>query len=105
MGRPETFVFPLRTGKQSEPFSRYSHGSRRTWTVRFKSRLQELGLDRSYYSGHSFRAGGATDLFNNGVPLATVMKLGRWKNATSALVYFREETELAAAAAAAFKKC
>ncbi len=42
------------------------------------------------YSGHSFRAGGATDLFSSGyMSHAEIMDMGRWKSLAAALIYFR----------------
>jgi hypothetical protein len=43
-----------------------------------------------WITGHSFRAGGATDLFNAGVPYQVIQKQGRWKSA-AVLVYFKSE--------------
>lgn len=56
----------------------------------------------SGFTGHSFRAGSATDLFANGVPVHEVQKMGRWKS-LAVLVYYREEAvEVARKAAKAF---
>ena len=102
---PSAFVFPRWTRDKSNPFNWKVNGSKWSWVQRFRIRLNDAGLSPLKFSGHSFRPGGATDLFTMKVPLATVMKVGRWKSPDSALVYFREENEIAAAAASAFGKC
>ena len=102
---PKAFVFPRWTGIVARPFDWLANGSKRSWVKRFRARIGCLGLDSSRFSGHSFRPGGATDLFSSKVPLATVMKAGRWKSPESALIYFREDDEVASAAAAAFGLC
>ena len=66
--------------------------------------LDSLGIIMSKeYTGHSFRAGGATDLFASGmITLEQIMKVGRWQSAAAALVYFRDELISADIAARAF---
>ena len=60
------------------------------WRTIIKKCVIKLGLDPFHYSGHSLRAGAATDLFNMGVPYHSIQKRGRWKSDTF-LVYFRDE--------------
>ena len=67
-----------------------------------KSTVASIGLDPNLYSGHSCRAGGATDLFAAGVPYYVVKKYGRWSSDT-ALIYYRCEFSIASQAAAAFQ--
>lgn len=65
--------------------------------------LSQIGLDSTGYSGHSFRAGGATDLFTSGLlTLEQIMKVGRWRSISAALVYYRDELITATLAADAF---
>ena len=45
-----------------------------------------IGPNPNHYSGHSCRAGGATDLFAAGVQYYVVKKYGRWTLDT-ALIY------------------
>ena len=59
------------------------------WIARLRSRLDALGYIGAHFGGHSFRAGGASDLFNSGVDLVIIMKYGRWATAASAMVYYR----------------
>ena len=66
-----------------------------------KRGVASIGLDVTRFSGHSARAGGATDLFAAGVPYYVIKKYGRWTSDT-ALIYYRCETLVAAAAAVAF---
>ena len=47
-----------------------------------KSLLIDVGLDHAYYSSHSIRAGCAIDLFDLGVDLGTIHKIGRWRSNT-----------------------
>jgi hypothetical protein len=47
-----------------------------------------IAVDATLYSGHSCRAGGATDLFVAGLPYYIVKKYGRWRS-DAALLYFR----------------
>ena len=42
--------------------------------------IQELGLNSTAYSFHGLRRGRATDLWEWGVPVSTIQKLGRWKS-------------------------
>ena len=63
--------------------------------------LSSLNMDSSLYSLHSFRAGGATDLFMVGIPYPKIQKYGRWKS-DAALVYYRDEMEIATSVAIAF---
>jgi len=63
--------------------------------------LQSLNYDSDEFSVHSFRAGGATDLFSIGIPYPKIKKYGRWKS-DAALVYYRDEIEIAATIASAF---
>ena len=41
---------------------------------------QSLGLNHTLYSFHGFRGGCATDLYEMGVSVETLKKLGRWKS-------------------------
>lgn len=45
-----------------------------------KSWATRIGLDPSHIGGHSFRVGGANDLFHSGASIDVVMAHGRWKS-------------------------
>ena len=53
------------------------------------------------YSGHSLRAGGATDLFVARVPYYLIKKMERWKS-DAAMVYYRSEEDVCHAVSKAF---
>jgi hypothetical protein len=72
------------------------------WFRRYiKRSVSLIGLDPKQYSGHSLRAGGATDLFVAKVPYPFIKKFGRWKS-DAALVYYRDEDNLGMVIAKAF---
>lgn len=56
----------------------------------------------SKYTGHSFRAGAATDLFSAGVSIQDVQKIGRWKSMCVLIYYRAESIQVAHKAAQAF---
>jgi hypothetical protein len=73
-----------------------------TWFRRFiKKSVKLIGLDPKRFSGHSLRAGGATDLFVARVPYPFIKKFGRWKS-DAALIYYRDEDNLAMVVSNAF---
>jgi hypothetical protein len=90
------FLFP-------SPLSSSSIISESCIRNRIKSLCSKIGLDPSRFSGHSLRAGGATDLFNEGVDYNFIKLLGRWKSDT-ALIYYRDRTGLSRAIKSAFCK-
>lgn len=60
------------------------------FTIRLRSLARKAGLPRAAeYTGHSLRAGRATDLLRDGVPHHLIMKACRWRSATSLLRYER----------------
>lgn len=61
------------------------------WVEFMRSKLDLIGLPALAFTGHSLRAGGATDLFILGMVLTNVMKYGRWKSPEECLVYYRDE--------------
>lgn len=80
------------------------NGSIYWWRSWIDKCCQSIGLVSSDYSGHSLRAGGATDLFTARVPLYIVKKMGRWKSDSSCLRYYRDDIDVAEAVANAFGK-
>jgi hypothetical protein len=80
----------------------YRHSLSKDWVRRYVKRCVVLiGLDPKDFSGHSLRAGGATDLFIAKVPYPIIKKFGRWKS-DAALIYYRDEEDLAALVSNAF---
>jgi hypothetical protein len=71
------------------------------WREVIKERISIIGLDPAGYSGHSFRAGGATDLFVRRVPYNVIKSAGRWKSDV-ALRYYRDDQDVARTVASAF---
>lgn len=67
--------------------------------VKFLSCL--AGLDGDY-AGHSFRSGGACDLYASNVPIEAIMRMGRWKS-QAALLYLRCDKITAIKIASALK--
>jgi hypothetical protein len=67
-----------------------------------KREAQAMGLDPLCYSGHSLRAGGATDLFLARVPYYLIKKMGRWKS-DAAMIYHRDDEDMEKAVYQAFK--
>ena len=57
--------------------------------------VERVGLNPKRYGNHSFRAGGATDLFVARVPYYAIKKAGRWKS-DAALVYYRDDDDVQA---------
>ena len=60
-----------------------------------------FGLGAKWYSGHSLRSGGATDLFVQRVPYFLIKKMGRWKS-EAAMIYYRCDDDVRQAVAVAF---
>ena len=97
--KPTDHVFCMIRKGQLYPDKR---SSKEAFTELIKSGVESVGLDRTLFSGHSCRAGGATDLFAAGVPYYVVKRYGRWKS-DAALIYYRCETSIARCAAKAFE--
>ena len=96
--RLSDFVFcQIRAGQLSPKIRASADSVRRL----IKRSVAALGLDERRYSGHSMRAGGATDMFAAGLPYYVIKKYGRWAS-DAALVYFRSEASIASSAALAF---
>ena len=76
--------------------------SKKNWIKKLRQRLHCLGFNPLEFSGHGFRAGGATDLFEAGVSLVAIMEFGRWKTAEACLRYYRKSAHLASRVARAF---
>ena len=58
-----------------------------TFVKRVKCLIKTSGIDGDF-AGHSFRSGGACDLYAANVPIESIMKLGRWQS-DAALLYLR----------------
>lgn len=90
---PSAPLFPAldSTGAACRPYKPMSYNA---WLQQFKETCTRAGIARR--SLHSLRAGGATDLYVQGVSEAMVKKAGRWvANSTSAQLYNRPGMALA----------
>lgn len=78
----ESFLFPnVRARSGIQP--------RETFVSWVRARLQSAGYSSAEYSGHSFRAGGATDLHKGNAPEVVARSLGRWRSRETYLIYIR----------------
>lgn len=68
----------LRSIPNRHASSRLFSQSRRRWIKFLHTKLAELGLDPTKYSGHSMRSGGATDLWQARVRPRIIQSYGRW---------------------------
>lgn len=99
MESPGALLFPSRRGQHWNGSLTISP----SWLRRsIKNVARALQLDPRKYSGHSLRAGGATDLFVARVPYFAIKKMGRWKS-DSAMLYYRCEEDVCKAVTEAFK--
>ena len=73
-----------------------------TLVFRIKAVTHSIGLSADDYSGHSLRAGGATDLFVARVPYYIIQRMGHWSS-DAALVYYRHEEDDLRAVSVAFQ--
>lgn len=73
------------------------------WRKMIKKVCNKVGLDEKHYSGHSLRAGGATDLFVCRVPYYIIKKMGRWKS-EAAMLYYRCDEDVKKEVEKAFTK-
>lgn len=102
--RPSAFLFPnvLRARSGSAVRFDFNQTASAKWFLGVtRGMAVQLGLDPKAYSNHSYRAGGATDLFIIGVPYPKIKKYGRWRS-EAALVYYRDDIEVSGAIARAF---
>lgn len=99
---PSAYILP-RLGRDLVPVALdFEHPMvRARWVKEFRHHLHLAGYVATEYSGHSLRAGGATDLFSLGVSYPIIKKAGRWRS-EAALRYFREEDQVANTVALAF---
>lgn len=106
--KPDLYIIPFigrRSGHNRRVvFDFHRNGSIQWWRKRSIPKLVgKVGLNASEYSGHSFRAGGATDLFTARVPYPIIKKYGRWKS-DAALKYYRDELDVSNSVANAFSR-
>ena len=102
---PTAFIFPQVIFVNGTPskLDNSKHLTYRALVALLRHDLRKLGYDEKKYGGHSFRAGGATDLFlSRSITLAQIMLYGRWKTVEAAMKYFRAELDAAKQAAKVF---
>lgn len=100
---PHLFLIPdLTISTDAPPQAHFQReGLIQGWRGMIKRLFAAAGLPSEQYSGHSFRAGGATDLFSMRVPYPMVKQAGRWRS-DAALRYYRNDYGVAEAVAQAF---
>ena len=107
-GRPEEFWLPeliLLPSGEAVGIDWSRSMSQQTFIGALRFDIARIGLDPRRYCGHSFRAGGATDLFASGrMTHAEVMVMGRWKSLAAALVCFRADLDAARKSAQVFEE-
>ena len=100
--KADAFLFPGR--KRGGRSFEYGATISPSWLrSRIKKVAVYLGLNIADYSGHSLRAGGATDLFIKRVPYYHIKKIGRWKS-DAALLYYRSDEDVYEVVQRAFGK-
>jgi integrase len=67
---PDTPLFVSSDGRSPTP--------KRAWVAYIRGLLQRAGYNPNLYSGHSFRSGGATDIWNSGARPRVIQLFGRW---------------------------
>lgn len=83
-GVEEAFLFPnVRATTAQTPVPR------ETFVEWVKARLLSAGYTTTEFGGHSFRAGGATDLHTGKAPEVIARMLGRWRSREAYLIYIR----------------
>lgn len=98
--KPDSFLFPaIIRGKIN--YSQPMTGAFLRKLI--KSAVSDLGLNPKRYSGHSLRAGGATDLFASRIPYWVIKKMGRWTS-DAALRYYRAEDDVVNSVRKAFSR-
>ena len=85
-------LFPRRLSRTR--FLWYQPLSYDALVARVKRAVAMLGLAKEVYSGHSLRAGGATDLFVARTPYYAIKKMGRWIT-DSTMIYCKHEEDIA----------
>jgi hypothetical protein len=83
-------MFKLRSG----PLFQFQGGSPILYafvTNKMTDLLKFIGMNPSFYKGHSFRIGGATHLANKGFSEQYIRKIGRW-NSDAVQKYIRIPT-------------
>jgi hypothetical protein len=104
-GMPEEYWLPELIMRKGRPvgIDWTRSMSRRTFVAALRLDIARIGRNPQRYCGHSFRAGGATDLFASGsMSHAEIMIVGRWKSLAAALIYFRADLEAARKSARVF---
>ena len=104
-GMPEEYWLPELVWRKGEPVSINWERpiSKKSLVSVLRLDIARIGMDPKRFGGHSFRAGGATDLFASGrMTHAEVMSFGRWKTLAAALIYFRADLIAARKSAGVF---
>ena len=93
-------LFNLVDAGPEQPAFTYSPGRfihYNQFTVRLKSLLSSCGLNPALYSGHSFRRGGASFLYQVGGTILQIMSSGDWSsNCFTRYLFLTEEERLEA---------
>ena len=99
---PAVCAFMAERGTSPGPFFTFPDSTPLT-KARFvgivRAALEELGLPREQFAGHSFRIGAATTAAQAGLEDSMIMMLGRW-NSAAFLRYIRTPRESLASATA-----
>lgn len=103
-GHGDYYLFPFHTRRRrGSPvhFDFHRPASKKWFGTVTNSIALFMGHNPKHYSNHSYRAGGATDLFLCGVPYPQIKRYGRWKS-DCALVYLRDDIKVSLSVARAF---
>lgn len=96
-GNPEAYLFDTLCAPHRAPTDASTNAFKSSFMTWLRKLLRKAGLKPAEFSGHSFRAGGATDLHTGGLPTALGMMLGRWRSQEAYFLYLRERPDLQAA--------
>ena len=98
---PEDFLFPLATIRGRTPKGEIPVSKSRfiDWV---RQLLRRIGLPGHEFSGHSFRSGGATDMWNRRMPASFIKLIGRWRSEAYAIYCRDHPAESALSVASAF---
>lgn len=101
---PNYYLFPLHLRRRRMAAARFDFhqpASKKWFASVTRTIARANGQPDRLFTNHSYRAGGATDLFLCGVPYPQIKSYGRWKS-DAALVYLRDDVKVSVSVALAF---